>query len=468
MRFPHLPPLTASFLLTGLLPLSAGEPGSAAAPAQAQAAFTPASSGWEVTLSMPGWLSGLEGTTGIGGTAVDVDVAFEDLVKQLDMAASLDVEVRKGRWGVILDGMYMKLSSGGQPPGPLFKTVDVEIEQVIAEASLNYRLLQWDRGWLDVYAGARCFYMGGDMHLTVDKPGVRQFSDNLAAQATDAAIAAARREVDKALPSLKAAANEKVAALTDSLRTAADRRIETLKDGVRTKAGEKVAQVQEEIRQRIEEIIAGRPGHHPSHRPGQAGRPLNHITGSAMAAVRPGIDAARAVAGSGAVANAIKELAQARVDAKLAEVRELARARVDAAVDEVEARVAQVKQQLKKEAQRRIQRAEQKLGRAIEKAILDKLPTDLSGSKTWVDPIVGFRARHHFNDWFYSTVRADIGGFGVGSDLEWQVYAALGFNLSKHTTLELGYRHMDVDYTSGGFTFDAALSGAVLALGYTF
>ncbi|WP_218280446.1 hypothetical protein [Verrucomicrobium spinosum] len=64
--------------------------------------------------------------------------------------------------------------------------------------------------------------------------------------------------------------------------------------------------------------------------------------------------------------------------------------------------------------------------------------------------------------------KADVGGFGISSDLAWQAYAALGCHLNKRTVLELGYKYMSVDYTSGGFTNDMRTSGVLLNLGLKF
>jgi hypothetical protein len=80
----------------------------------------------------------------------------------------------------------------------------------------------------------------------------------------------------------------------------------------------------------------------------------------------------------------------------------------------------------------------------------------------------GVRGRYNFTDRFYIVGRADIGGFGVGSDLAWQLYGALGWHLTPHTTVELGYRYLYMDYTRGGFVYDLATHGAFVGMGFTF
>jgi hypothetical protein len=56
----------------------------------------------------------------------------------------------------------------------------------------------------------------------------------------------------------------------------------------------------------------------------------------------------------------------------------------------------------------------------------------------------------------------------VSSDLTWQLYAALGYRLSPRTTFELGYRHLAIDYTRGGFTYDTTTSGVFTTFGFRF
>ena len=53
-------------------------------------------------------------------------------------------------------------------------------------------------------------------------------------------------------------------------------------------------------------------------------------------------------------------------------------------------------------------------------------------------------------------------GFGAGSQLEYQVVPALGYQLTKRFTLQAGYRYLNVDYRSGGFKYDVRMSGLLL------
>jgi hypothetical protein len=97
----------------------------------------------------------------------------------------------------------------------------------------------------------------------------------------------------------------------------------------------------------------------------------------------------------------------------------------------------------------------------------------IEGSKTWFDPIAGFQLRTPENGkrW-HAQVYTEIGGFGVGSTLSWQVFPTFGVNLSKSASLEFGYRWLDIDYDTGEgatyFKYDVLSQGPVAGFRFVF
>jgi opacity protein-like surface antigen len=89
----------------------------------------------------------------------------------------------------------------------------------------------------------------------------------------------------------------------------------------------------------------------------------------------------------------------------------------------------------------------------------------------WVDPILGFDAEVQTGQWLLG-VRADIGGFGAGSDLSWAILVGARYRISELFSLALGYRWLDIDYSTGSgadaFTFDVQMAGPVLAVAFSF
>jgi hypothetical protein len=98
---------------------------------------------------------------------------------------------------------------------------------------------------------------------------------------------------------------------------------------------------------------------------------------------------------------------------------------------------------------------------------------DRSGnvSNSWVDPLIVARlSKWVKNKWLFS-LRADIGGFGIGSQLAWQLQPNVGFKVSKLLQLSLGYRIITMNYTNGKsgserFLFDVDQYGPQLRIGF--
>jgi len=110
----------------------------------------------------------------------------------------------------------------------------------------------------------------------------------------------------------------------------------------------------------------------------------------------------------------------------------------------------------------------------VEGSIHFKPPIDLDVERTrdWVDPIVGIVLRTPSGKKWHATLIADVGGFGVGSDLSWQVFPSAGYDLSPKVSLEAGWRLLDVDYDSDDendrFSYDVRYQGPVAGLAIRF
>jgi hypothetical protein len=100
---------------------------------------------------------------------------------------------------------------------------------------------------------------------------------------------------------------------------------------------------------------------------------------------------------------------------------------------------------------------------------LDKsLSQTLSKDDYWFDPYVGLRARYNFNKTYYTAVRGEIGGFGVGADLMWEVETVVGINLTRSIFTEIGYRALGGNFEDNGFRFDTVMHGPQITTGITF
>ncbi len=91
---------------------------------------------------------------------------------------------------------------------------------------------------------------------------------------------------------------------------------------------------------------------------------------------------------------------------------------------------------------------------------------DQDQNAEWVEPFVGLRAGHDFGNGWSTTIRADVGGFGIGgARFSWQAEALGGYRWQLggwDVALFGGYRALGQDYSSGGFGWDMVTHGPVV------
>lgn len=99
--------------------------------------------------------------------------------------------------------------------------------------------------------------------------------------------------------------------------------------------------------------------------------------------------------------------------------------------------------------------------------------TEIRGrTEDWWDPFVGARYTVDVGNAWSVTLRADIGGFGVGSNSAWQWVARADWHITDDMELLFGYRVLDVDYEDGEgadrFLYDVRSSGPVVGFAWHF
>lgn len=86
----------------------------------------------------------------------------------------------------------------------------------------------------------------------------------------------------------------------------------------------------------------------------------------------------------------------------------------------------------------------------------------------WVDPIVGIRGQAALTESVFFRYNADVGGFGVSSDLVWQAFAGIGYKVNDSMSIAVGYRGIGIDYGKDDFTMDTVSHGPVIGLELSF
>jgi hypothetical protein len=109
---------------------------------------------WHFNIGFPGWLAFISGDIGLHGFTSNPKIDFGQIITHVAGIASISADVRKGRWGVYGDLLYMSVSEGIYSDG-LVKKANLTLDQYIADGEVYYRVWESPRGWLDLRAGAR-------------------------------------------------------------------------------------------------------------------------------------------------------------------------------------------------------------------------------------------------------------------------------------------------------------------------
>lgn len=86
----------------------------------------------------------------------------------------------------------------------------------------------------------------------------------------------------------------------------------------------------------------------------------------------------------------------------------------------------------------------------------------------FVDPIVALRVNAPLAERWSLLGYVDVGGFGIGSDLTWQLAVTANYRASDRLFLSVGWRQLSVDYSDDGTVFDATMGGPLIGATLTF
>jgi hypothetical protein len=120
--------------------------------------------------------------------------------------------------------------------------------------------------------------------------------------------------------------------------------------------------------------------------------------------------------------------------------------------------------------QARVDQLKTRLANQVADRLTGRLNQSFSFYDNWFDPLIGVRGRLNLSKAFYLTAETDVGGFGIGSDIAWQGYAALGCQVTRNIYSEVGYRALYDDFRdeSSSFLYQLWLHGAQITVGLNF
>jgi outer membrane receptor protein involved in Fe transport len=89
-------------------------------------------------------------------------------------------------------------------------------------------------------------------------------------------------------------------------------------------------------------------------------------------------------------------------------------------------------------------------------------------SDTWVDPVIGLRSRLKLDEDRFVGVSGDVGGFGAGSKLSYQVLGTVGWQFAEDWSVQAGYRYLSVNKDFDGEDIKFKFHGPIIGVSYRF
>lgn len=115
------------------------------------------------------WLAGLDGDIRSGSfSSGGVEASFDDIFDNLESAFMGLFEARKGRWGALLDVMYIDISGSQDTPDRLIGDVNVDLAQGMYSLAAFYRVVEVPLA-LDLLAGVRYADLSVDLDVAPGK-----------------------------------------------------------------------------------------------------------------------------------------------------------------------------------------------------------------------------------------------------------------------------------------------------------
>src|ERR1700738_1577469 len=91
-------------------------------------------------------------------------------------------------------------------------------------------------------------------------------------------------------------------------------------------------------------------------------------------------------------------------------------------------------------------------------------------SSGWGDPLIGGRYHYDLGNGFGLTAYGDVGGFGVGAHIDWQVIGTAEYAPNPWLNLRLGYRSLNFNYdaNNSNLGFNVHMKGPIFAATFRF
>jgi len=139
----------------------------------------PGSAPWELSVTPYLWALALDGDVTVKGIKSSPSVSFSDILDNLNFAVMLELELRKGRFGLLSDTIYANLEDDAATGDDRIR-IKATANMLIQGLAGTYRLGTWQLAdfaqagplavTLDPYAGIRYTYLDTELTGSLDLP----------------------------------------------------------------------------------------------------------------------------------------------------------------------------------------------------------------------------------------------------------------------------------------------------------
>jgi len=123
--------------------------------------------GWSYNITPFIFALGLDGDVATLPPAApaEVDVPFGDILEELDIALMGVGEARKGKFAILGELFYSRISVDADTPGPYYSGADYDQTLFFVSAGASYRFVEKGNGHLDLLAGLRYWSLDNKFKL---------------------------------------------------------------------------------------------------------------------------------------------------------------------------------------------------------------------------------------------------------------------------------------------------------------
>ena len=93
---------------------------------------------------------------------------------------------------------------------------------------------------------------------------------------------------------------------------------------------------------------------------------------------------------------------------------------------------------------------------------------NVSNGLSWADPLLATRYHKDMGNGYSLTAYGDIGGFGLGAHIDWQLLGTIDYALNSWIDLHGGFRSMNFSYGAARADFNVNMYGPILSATFRF